>query len=293
MSSTVSTIEELRRRIDELDDQVHDLLIRRAEIVEEIGRLKKIDTALPLRPGREAQILRRLAAQHRGRLPLGTLMRVWRELMSGMLAMQADFVVAVYVPDEVPGYWDLARDHFGSHTPMNAYRSVGEVVRAVGEGRATIGVLPIPEEGNGTDPWWRHIGASGAPTPRVLARLPFASRGNARSEGRDALVIGRGEPDGSGDDCSLLVIEASADVSRTRLISALTGAGLTVTLFAAADGNSDVAANLVGIGDLIEPADPRLLGALAPLGDKVLRVSSLGSYPRPMTSTPSGERGGR
>lgn len=293
MASTVSTLEELRCRIDQLDDEIHGLLMRRAEIVEEIGRLKKSDTALPLRPGREAQILRRLAAQHHGCLPLGTLTRIWRELLSGMLVVQADLMVAVYVPDEVPGYWDLARDHFGSQMPMNAYRSVGEVIRAVGEGRATVGVLPIPEEGNGMDPWWRHLGASDSPPARVLARLPFVSRGNARNEGHDAFVIGRGEADGSGDDCSLLIIEAGADVSRTRLISALTGVGLTVTLFAAADRHSDVAANLVGIDDLIEPADPRLTSALAPLGDKILRVSSLGSYPRPMASTPSGERGGR
>lgn len=293
MSSTVSTLEELRRRIDELDDQMHDLLMQRAEIVEEVGRVKKADKALPLRPGREAQILRRLAARHHGRLPLGTVTRLWRELVSGTLTMQTDFVVAVFVPDEVPGYWDLARDHFGSQTPMNAYRSVGEVVRAVGEGRAMIGVLPIPEEGSGTDAWWRHLGASDAPPPRVIARLPFAIRGNARNEGRDAFVIGRGEPEPSGDDCSLLIIEASVEVSRTRLISALTGAGLAVTLFAAAEGGGDVAANLVGVDDLVEPGDARLIGALAPLGDKILRVSSLGSYARPMASPTAGERGGR
>lgn len=283
------TLEELRRRIDQLDDQMHDLLMQRATVVEEVGRLKKSDKALPLRPGREAQILRRLAARHQGGLPVGTVTRVWREVLSGALAIQADFVVAVFVPDECPGYWDLARDHFGSHCPMNAYRSVGEVIRAVGEGRAMVGILPIPEDGSGTDAWWRHLGASDAPPPRVVARLPFAPRGNARNDGRDAFVIGRGEPEPSGDDCSLLIIEASAEVSRTRLISALTGAGLTVTLFAAVEGGDDVTANLVGVDDFAEPADARLAAALAPLGDKILRVSSLGAYARPM-AVPGGGR---
>ncbi len=275
------TLEELRRRIDELDDRMHDLLMQRAQVVEEIGQAKRSDRALPLRPGREAQILRRLVARHTGGLPVGTVTRLWRELLSGSLAMQGDFLVAVYVPEEVPGYWDLARDHFGSHTSMNPYRSIGEVIRAVGEGRAMVGILPIPEDASGTDQWWRHLGASESP-PRVIARLPFAPRGNGRNDGRDAFVIGRGEPEPSGNDCSLLIIEASAEVSRTRLISMLTGAGLLVTLFSVGEGGDDVTANLVGVDDLVEPNDPRLTAALAPLGDKIMRVSSLGFYARPL-----------
>jgi len=283
MSGIVPTLEELRRRIDALDDQMHDLLMQRAMVVEEVGRLKQSDKSLPLRPSREAQILRRLVARHQGSLPVGTVTRLWREILGGALAIQAEFVVAVFVPDDCQGYWDLARDHFGSHTPMHALRSVGEVIRAVGEGRAMVGILPIPEDGSGTEAWWRHLGASDAPPPRVVARLPFAPRGNARNDGHDAFVIGRSEPEPSGDDCSLVIVEASAEVSRTRLISALTGAGLTVTLFAAMDGGDDVTFNLVGVDDFVLPTDPRLTTALTPLGDKILRFSPLGAYARPLS----------
>src|SRR6185437_12724944 len=82
MSRTVP-LEDLRRRIDEIDDQIHDLLMRRAELVEAIGNSKKSENAPVLRPGREARILRRLVARHRGRLPRSVLVRLWRELLSG------------------------------------------------------------------------------------------------------------------------------------------------------------------------------------------------------------------
>ena len=49
--------------------------------------------------------------------------------------------------------------------------------------------MPRPDE---PDPWWPHLVAAAADTPRVIARLPFGPRGNARSDGAEALTIGCG-----------------------------------------------------------------------------------------------------
>lgn len=280
MGASISSLDDLRRRIDEIDDRLHDLLMQRAEVVEAVAAFKRSGSVPVIRPGREAQIIRRLAARHRGRFPRPILVRIWRELMSGTVAMQSDFVAAVYAPEGRPGYWDLARDHYGSHTPMMAYRSIGEVVRAVTEGRAMVGVLPMPEGGE-AEPWWRLLVSSGAAGPRVIARLPFAGRGNARSEAGDAVVIGAGDAEPTGADCSLIVIGTNGEVSRASLISTLTGSGLAVTLFAAVETAPDVVWNLVEIEDFLTADDPRLAAALAPLGPRLLGLSSLGSYAQP------------
>jgi len=281
MSRTVP-LEDLRRRIDEIDDQIHDLLMRRAEVVEAIGNSKKSENAPVLRPGREARILRRLVARHRGRFPRSVLVRLWRELLSGTVAIQTDFQVAVYAPEDASSYWDLARDHYGSHTPMVAYRSLGEVLRAVAENRAGAGVIPMPEQGERA-PWWRILAASDAGGPRVIARLPFAGRGNARKEGGDALVISHSAPEPSGEDRSLVIVETGGEVSRASMIAAFSAAGLPVTLIVADDGAKASAAHLVEIDDLVAPDDARLVSAVERLGDKVARVFWLGSYARPFT----------
>src|SRR5205085_1491538 len=88
---------------------------------------------------------------------------------------------AVYTPSDAPGFWDLARDHYGSHTPMVPCRSTPQVIRAVTENKEAIGVLPMPQEGDSDpDPWWRHLLSSDGNAPHVIARLPFGARGNAR-----------------------------------------------------------------------------------------------------------------
>ena len=277
------TLAELRRRIDELDGALHDVLMERAAVVESVGRLKRADATPPLRPGREAQILRRLLAQHRGPFPKPVLVRLWRELLAGSLAIQVDLHIAVYMPEKSAGLWDLARDHYGGQTAMSGFRSTREVLRAVADGRATLGVLPVPGLSD-VEAWWRFLAAGEAPVLRVIARLPFGAPGNARRDDSDALVVGAIEPEESGADRSLYVIETGDDVSRTRLLSALGGVGRAPSVLAGTDAEDGAPAQLVEFDGWIAGDDAQLKGALAGLGDRVLRCTWLGSYAQPLSA---------
>src|SRR5262245_23985308 len=56
----------LRQQIDAIDQQMHDLLMRRTEAVLGIAAAKRESGEAVLRPAREAQVLRRLLARHKG-----------------------------------------------------------------------------------------------------------------------------------------------------------------------------------------------------------------------------------
>lgn len=65
MPSDSRSLTELRREIDAIDEATHDLLMRRAGIVERVRTAKGgLDTGNAWRPAREAEILRRLADRH-------------------------------------------------------------------------------------------------------------------------------------------------------------------------------------------------------------------------------------
>jgi chorismate mutase len=281
MSSNKPTLDDLRRQIDAIDDQLHDLIMRRTEIVEAIGKEKRDGKVPAFRPGREAVILRRLVARHGGRFPAIALVRMWREMLAATVGMQANFAVAVYAPSAASGYWDLARDHFGSHAAMTAYDSIGQVIRAVTDKQVSIGILPMPSEDD-RDPWWRFLVSNDAATPRVLARLPFAGRGNARVGSDDALAVGSGALEPTGADRSLIVIETSGEVSRARLFSALAASGLTCNFFAAFDPGGGIKLNLVELTDFVVPDDKRLAMFSSQVGTAVERILSLGSYAAPL-----------
>lgn len=283
MSSTPSDLEGLRWRLDEIDDALQALLIERADIVSLVADRKRRDGALAsFQPAREAEILRRLAARHTGAFPLATLLRMWREMLAATVRMQSQFAVAVYAPPEAPGFWDLARDQYGSLTPMAAYRSVGQVIRAVGDGAAAVGVLPMPQEGD-PDPWWRLLLSNDENAPRVVARLPFGARGNARSEGADALAIGRFAQQPTGEDRTLFITETAEHVSRARLFGMLAACRLSCTFFAAFD-HAAGAIDLLELDGFVPLADPRLAAFREQFGPALTQLLPFGGYAVPLSA---------
>ncbi|MFC7690305.1 chorismate mutase [Paeniroseomonas aquatica] len=161
-----------RAEIDALDDALHDLVMRRAAVVARLAASRaKAGSPSPLRPGREAMILRRLLARHAGPLPPVALVRLWRELLASSSAQQGGFTVAVHGR----GPERLAREHFGSLTPLEILPSAARALAAVAGGEAQVAVLPLPEEGEAPEAaWWLGLDS---PRLQVIARLPFLAAG--------------------------------------------------------------------------------------------------------------------
>jgi chorismate mutase len=285
MADTPSDLDQLRRRIDEIDDRLHDLLIERMDVVSRVAVHKRTNGALaPHQPAREAEIIRRLVARNYGALPPATLVRLWRELLAATTRIQGAFTIAVYTPPDVLGCWDLARDHYGSHTPMLAFGSTAQVIRAVTEGQAAIGVLPMPAEED-RDPWWRHLLSDSEAAPRVVARLPFGARGSGRGDGADGLAIGHGAQLPTGRDRTFFAAENALDISRGRIFSTLAGLGLSCTFMTScefADGTG--ASTLIEIDGFVAASDPRLARLRAQLDPALWRLVRFGGYAVPLAA---------
>ncbi|MFZ5826029.1 MAG: bifunctional 3-deoxy-7-phosphoheptulonate synthase/chorismate mutase [Bacillota bacterium] len=83
------TVEECREAIDELDDQILSLLIRRMETVRQIGELKA-QSGMPVwQPERERALMERLVERGAYAVPPGDLRRVWQEILACSRRAQA------------------------------------------------------------------------------------------------------------------------------------------------------------------------------------------------------------
>ncbi len=69
----------LRTKIDEIDDQLLELIIKRTSIVDEIGILKKNNSEVIDR-NREQDVLKRLLKLHKGNFSKDSVVRIWREI---------------------------------------------------------------------------------------------------------------------------------------------------------------------------------------------------------------------
>jgi chorismate mutase/prephenate dehydratase len=280
MLSNQSDLEELRRRLDAIDDRLQDLLIERLEIVSRVAAEKRGGDVPSHVPAREVQIIRRLVARQGGAFPVGPLIRIWRELLGATTRAQGSFAIGAYAPQDKPAVWDLARDHYGSYAPMTAYQSTLQVIRAVTDRRVAVGVLPMPQDGD-SDPWWVHLLSPDADVPRVIGRLPFGSRGNARPTTGDALAIGYSPQQASGSDRTLLATENAVDISHGRFATAFSSLGLNCTLIASY-GQGGSANTLIEIDGFVRLDDPRLEKLRERLGADLQRLLAVGSYAVPL-----------
>jgi chorismate mutase / prephenate dehydratase len=279
------SLDSLRQEIDAIDGELHGLIRRRTSVVERITATKPAN-GLALRPGREAFVMRRRLAAHEGGFPAAAVFRIWREMMSAFTLMQTPGLkIAICRPVDQPGYWDLARDHFGCQIPLVAHDTPTQVVAAVRNSTTTLGVVPAPIE---TDvaPWFPLLAAGDPTLPNVVARLPFLTMPNARARGISALVLAPLQPEQSGDDRSLLAIESVAGLSRNRISSALVTVGLPPFSSALDHVAGGVHHYLIEIAGMVVDGDPRLakLETALELGNG--HVATIGAYAVPVPARP-------
>jgi chorismate mutase-like protein len=286
--SSPPSLDKLRREIDALDQQIHDLLMRRAGVSDQVRWVKSNDggaaNGINLRPGREAKILRRLVSRHNGGFPKPSIIRIWREILAGSTQMQGPFSMAVLASDPQRACVNLARDHFGSYTPMTTHQSVRRVIERVMCGDAKVGILPIPRHDD-TDPWWPHLMSGDTAAPRIIARLPFGGPENLIEPDQGALVISCLKPDDTGEDRSQLCIDAAEPISLARLGPALKKGKLELTFFARWENPQvrESCLHFVEVAGYVTASDQHLVKALRNLEQPVNRTIMVGAYAVPLS----------
>jgi chorismate mutase/prephenate dehydratase len=82
------SLEELRKRIDDIDRQLVKLLNERARVVIDIGKFKNKTGGQIYAPDREKKVFETMVKANEGPLPDRCLVAIWRELMSGSFALE-------------------------------------------------------------------------------------------------------------------------------------------------------------------------------------------------------------
>jgi chorismate mutase len=168
------SLQDLRKEIDAIDEQVHHLLMARGDIIDRLISVKQTqEVGSAFRPAREADMMRRLVQRHRGILPLDTVESIWRVIISTFTYVQAPFSIHADISLNESAMRDSARFHFGFTVPYLSHASAAEAVDAVAKSK---GDLALVSATSSRTPWWVALEADGM--PKIIARLPFVERAN-------------------------------------------------------------------------------------------------------------------
>ena len=142
------SVDVLRKKIDQIDEKVVNLLNDRAVLAQRIGQTKSLSNQEVYVPQREQDILNRLAGQSRGPLPAATIRSIYREIISGCRSLEAPLKVVFFGAEATYSHL-AAKEKFGSSSELRPTASIPEVFQEVSLDRACFGVVPIENSTEG------------------------------------------------------------------------------------------------------------------------------------------------
>ncbi|MEG9861646.1 MAG: chorismate mutase [Parvularculales bacterium] len=275
------SLDDLRHQIDTLDDEIHQRLMRRTEIVHRVAGLKAHATGgergLAMRMAREAMIMRRLAARHEGALPVQVIFHLWRTLFAASIIIESGFSVGIYGGGAMPQMRDLAyRIYGGAITPV-FYDSAGALMEALTQDSHMMALFPSPDLRAENNDWWCHLADVEENSPRVVARLPFLVRKSLSGE-PSFLAVARALYEPSGEDTTLIRIATPKPIKTQESEALFESCELAGRLMAQGVLSGSNNANLVALDGFIPQDDKRLLA----LGRQGKKLSWLGGFPNPV-----------
>ena len=142
------TIPEHRKAIDSLDRKIVALLNDRTRHVLGIGEMKRKEGDEIYAPHRERQVLQRITRLNKGPITDESLRAIYREVMSGALALEKSMHIA-YLGPEATFTHQAAIQRFGSSLRYVAQKTIADVFNEVAKRRADYGVVPVENSTEG------------------------------------------------------------------------------------------------------------------------------------------------
>lgn len=144
-------LSEIRKRINEVDEQIQGLINERARFAQLVG-VAKGDLAAAVdyyRPEREAEVLRTVIERNKGPLRDEEILRLFREIMSACLAQQEPLKIGFLGPEGTFTQTAVFK-HFGHSVRPLPFHTIDEIFQEVESGVADFGVVPIENSTEGS-----------------------------------------------------------------------------------------------------------------------------------------------
>lgn len=281
-----NTLDSLRKKIDKLDDQIHNLIMQRAELIQDITKAKQAQNRPIVHPAREAMMIRRLLGNHKGILPQATIINIWRELVGAVSMMQRGLTGFVSAHPDHAQCWDMAKQYCGNVIPMTKCSEPMSALAGMRDTPDSIAILPWPTDLE-TNPWWATLIDQDHDAPnimpiKIVAALPFGHEQEFHTLNHRAVIVGRMEFNPSGDDHSFIGITTSSPLSRAKIIDLLQEQNLEAKFITSQQSNHGTSQHYIAeVASYVTQDDDEIKNINIRLSEEQGKAYALGGYPVP------------
>lgn len=144
----MATIDDHRKKIDSIDEQILKLLNQRGQAAQNIGKLKEQKGGPIHVPSREKNVYDRVTQMNEGPYKNEAIRSIFREIISATRALEAPLKVAYLGPEAT--FTHLATvQYFGTSAEMVPAKSIQHIFEAVEKQHSDYGVVPIENSTEG------------------------------------------------------------------------------------------------------------------------------------------------
>lgn len=134
-------MDELRQKIDILDDHLLKNLTERSFVARDLGRLKP-SSFCAFRPQREAHILKKRLKNTQGWFPILSLASIWREIFSASAWIHEEFRIALFGQSQQHlDILDNVRLHYGFSAQLIWEKTPNEIFKKLHDKKITLAIM--------------------------------------------------------------------------------------------------------------------------------------------------------
>ena len=137
-----------RKKIDDIDKKILNMLNERAKLAIQIGKAKQNSSAVYV-PSRETEVINSLAKNNKGPLNKQDIFYIYKEIISVCRGLESKLKIAYLGPKATFSY-QASLKQFGSKVDFIPIKRLADVIEEVEKQRADFAVVPIENSNEGS-----------------------------------------------------------------------------------------------------------------------------------------------
>ncbi len=133
---------ELRKKIDEIDRSIVELLNRRAELSHKVGEIKKIYNIDIIDYSREKEVINKILSYSNKKIPDEDLKNIYREIIASSRKVQKSYTVSILGPEGTFSHI-VFKKFFGDNTECRFTKNIKDIFIDVLNEHSRFGIVPV------------------------------------------------------------------------------------------------------------------------------------------------------
>lgn len=272
---------QLRKSIDEIDNQIIDLLNARMKIILQVSDYKKsIKDKFFIKSAREADMIKSLVTKADEHFPKSTIVNIWRKIITSANVLEQNINIALHNPRQIAHYEYLVKEYYGDFVPIIHHDNATDVVIDLEKNLVQIGIFSLNKDYN--DHWWINL-ANDKSGIKVFAKIPFVCYQKDKNwQDTNLFAAAIKDAEKSQDDKTLITIEIENQISKTQIQNTLKELGLECQILKSEklEQVNNITFYLLELSGFFEESDEKIKALVKTKIKPFVKI--IGHYPTPI-----------